>query len=84
MGNLLTVETPDELDTGEDSSESILSCLLLNSNANVNSQDNYGSTPLHYAAVKGNPRSIEEMIKYSRVEVNVSSFIFITVIVITQ
>ena len=70
-GNLLTVDTPDITDA-EDCSNSILSCLLHKSSSNVNCQDNYGSTPLHYAAAKGNPRSVEELIRYGRADVNVS------------
>jgi ankyrin repeat protein len=71
-GNLLTVETPDTVDSAEDSSESILSCLLQKSSSSVNCQDNYGSTPLHYAASKGNPRSVEELLKYGKADVSVS------------
>ena len=70
-GHLLTVESPDALDSGKDSSESILSCLLQASNANVNCQDKYGSTPLHYAAAtKGNRKFVEEIIKCEGVDFN--------------
>ena len=74
-GDLLTVETPDTVDGDDESSESILHCLLKKSSANVNYQDNYGSTPLHYAASKGNPRSVEELLKIGKADVNVSWFI---------
>ncbi|XP_028414471.1 transient receptor potential cation channel subfamily A member 1 homolog isoform X2 [Dendronephthya gigantea] len=70
VGNLLTVDTPDITDADQDSSDSVLSCLLKKSSSNVNCQDNYGSTPLHYAAAKGNPRSVEELIRYGRADVN--------------
>ena len=74
MGNLLTVETPDAVDSAEDNAEdtSVLHTLLKKSSCNVNCQDNYGSTPLHYAAAKGNPRSVEELINYGKADVNVS------------
>ena len=64
----------DATDGGEDSdqsAESLISLLLRSSSTNVNCQDNYGSTPLHYAAQKGNPRAVEELLKF-KVDVNVS------------
>ena len=73
--------TADVLDSGEDFSESILSCLLQTCNADVNCQDYYGATPLHYAAIKGNPKSVEEIIEYGRVNVNVSSCILLLLLI---
>ena len=72
MGDALTVnQMPATVDGAKDSSESVLSFLLQSSNSHMNYQDNYGSTPLHYAAVKGNPRAVEELLKDGRCDVNV-------------
>ena len=72
MGDALTVnQMPETIDGAKDSSESVLSFLLQSSNSYMNYQDNYGSTPLHYAAVKGNPRAVEELLKDGRCDVNV-------------
>ena len=68
VGNLFIVATT----AAEDCSDSVLSCLLKKC-SNVNCKDNYDSTPLHYAAAKGNHRSVVELIKSGKADVNVSA-----------
>ena len=71
IGNPFPVDTSDTTAV-EDCSNSVLSCLLQESNSDVNCKDDYDSTPLHYAAAKGNHSSVDELIRYGKADVNVS------------
>lgn len=72
LKNGLTPESPSAGNHTNEASESILTCLLKNSSSNLNVQDQNGSTPLHYAAQKGNRRSVKEMLSFEKLDINVS------------
>lgn len=51
--------------------ESIIS-FLVNSGANVNSQDTYGLTPLHFAAIRSDDVAALELMRRNNIDINVS------------
>ena len=46
---------------------------LVSKSADINIQDLYGSTPLHYATMKGNEMAVEELLSIKTVNINVSA-----------
>ena len=44
---------------------------LLSRKANINAQDSYGSTPLHYAVNKGNPDAVKELLADPGIDIEV-------------
>ena len=68
----LTPESQSSDNGSNEPLESMLSCLLKKSSSNLNVQDQNGSTPLHYAARKGNHVFVQEIIGYNKVDINVS------------
>ncbi|CAL1283118.1 unnamed protein product [Larinioides sclopetarius] len=51
--------------------ETVIS-ILIEEGAHVNCQDNYGMTPLHYAALRGNVFATEELLKSSKINAETS------------
>lgn len=51
-------------------------CKLMESGANVNAQDNYGMTPLHYSAMRGNAMGTTELLKSNNINLGVSMYFF--------
>lgn len=49
---------------------------LVDRQADVNVKDNYGMTPLHYAASKGNLTAVKELLQCEGVKVDVSCLVY--------
>ena len=49
---------------------------LVQQGADVNIRDNYGMTPLHYAASKGNQTAVKELLQCEGIKVDVSCLLF--------
>ena len=49
---------------------SILQLLIFNK-ANVNAEDQHGSTPLHYACLKGNIKAVRKLLKSKDINIQV-------------
>ena len=45
---------------------------LVSNGADINQEDKYGLTPLHYAAMRGNELAMKQLLSYSDVNVEVS------------
>lgn len=51
--------------------------LLIYSEANANAVDDSGSTPLHYACLKGNEKAVRELLKVKDIDVKVYNKAFL-------
>lgn len=52
---------------------------LVERGGDVNIRDNYGMTPLHYAASKGNVTAVKELLQCDGIRVDVSCFLVVYV-----
>ncbi|XP_033741695.1 transient receptor potential cation channel subfamily A member 1 homolog [Pecten maximus] len=63
-------ELPDSSpqDEGTQADNSVISYLVQNG-ADINKQDKYGQTPLHYAAMRGNEFAAKELMSYKEIDI---------------
>ncbi|GFR27575.1 ankyrin-3 [Trichonephila clavata] len=63
--------TEQSAESPTDESETVIS-VLIDGGAHVNCQDNYGMTPLHYAAMRGNTFATTQLLKSNKINTETS------------